>query len=445
MVNTQSIMIKRLAALLVAVFVVVVLAVPSFGYTDNSTNNVDFNDQPIPNAPYLGNSSDTYNARYVFGNENAYQYSVCATGADDIYCAGYFTNNNQTTYYILCASRTSGCSFTTCIDYGAGSYTISGQHRDMTSTYNDLYYRITSGTYNANSVVPSVPMFETLNDALNAINDWIDNPPVSSQPLSLALQPGNVAYIDITNTNATITLTQHTSVAYWQLTSTQYIGASNSLPSSGFTVPIAGTGMIDWVGVGRKTVQGQYNDWTSVNQISGSASDHQHVYAIVVNPLQNNVTTGSGLDVSSVANGIINISVDPAWSVKIYQLENQFSLGIDSNTQSGDTGTGTYDSNTGQWTYTNDQTGESFDQQFGGMTTPDSQFDSIHDFLENIANTISGFFSGAINAVSTLVGAGSSFFGVLGGLYSWLPPAVYSVLVSALIIVITIGVIKVFV
>lgn len=435
---------KNIVTILIAFMIIVsILTVSSFAYTDNSTNGIDFEGQPIPYTSDI--PSNTWLAsngfNYSIDENNNYYNAYCAiTSVDTSTYVFAIPDTDFWRYYAVSVESNARIYWTI--------YSTSSTSNAIINTYDSnsgYYYKQFASINNTLGRTPQVPIFDTEADGLLAVKDWIENPPVDT-PLtgafSTTLQPGYAMYIDITNLNPTVQLTQTTSVGYWGLGATQFCGVTSSIPN-----PITEdsvTQIIDWHGTGRADAYGKYTSWYSNLTVSGITSDHGHAYFAIINPLNNTAPSTSGLDVPALPNGIITVNISNSNSVKIYPMSTTFNLG-NYGSESGDVSATGVSDGSGGLTFVDDQTGDTYIQEYGGLTQPENTATTIHDFLQSIANSITGFFSGAIGAVSTLVNAGKDFFGVLVGLYAWLPPAVYAVLTSALVIVITIGVIKVFI
>lgn len=106
-------------------------------------------------------------------------------------------------------------------------------------------------------------------------------------------------------------------------------------------------------------------------------------------------------------------------------------------------------SETGTVTWLN-QDGEVSAPSVGGTSyvpedvSTESIIDQIKNILSSIVSEIKNLFSFGYEAVNTLVGLMRDFVSIFQQLYDWLPSEVYSALISAIIVAITIGVFKVF-
>lgn len=73
---------------------------------------------------------------------------------------------------------------------------------------------------------------------------------------------------------------------------------------------------------------------------------------------------------------------------------------------------------------------------------PVSEETNIFGLLSRFVNQIVGLITNASHSISQLISAGSGFMQNLAGLFTWLPQPVYTCLVSALIIAVSVGVFK---
>lgn len=459
---------KKNVAVFLAVFVLFVsLSLPSFAYTDTSSNGVDFSDQPIP-------ALSSYDASSVMSH--GIQVASAKSGASYLYTDVYYAsvptqqgklNEDVYTFYnnangrIYCASNSKFSVVRVRFYPNNGNTTDTNTvSSTLNSTYNLYYTSWYCADYS--DVLPTIPCFSSEDDGLTAVQDWINNPPVSVTPHSLnySIPAGYVAYFEIPSNEtirASVTTTSGVPLtpAQWASTNVLY-GYSSSLPSGAFTLPITGSTSFSW-NTGKTNLFGKSQHWSWLGTINTSSK-----YYFISNPTYSNVvgtnSNGSSMivDNPSATNGYVDVYLSSVIDVKLFPLKSTITYdpsigaygGIDDGA-SGESYSVGYDDTTGQWV-TTDPTGNPVGVggvPIGGDNSIDSipTSDTIVDWLENIARTIGAFFRGAVGAVTTLVSAGSDFIHALVGLYSWLPGSVYAVLSSALILVIVIGVIKVFV
>lgn len=140
-------------------------------------------------------------------------------------------------------------------------------------------------------------------------------------------------------------------------------------------------------------------------------------------------------------------------TVKLYPLTSMAAVGqgqtIDvGNDDSENVGSG--DISNGTWT--NGDGNVFTPPQGGGNGTGSSQnpLEAISSTVEHLGEVLNQFVAGLstiltvpVEAIQTLINNGSAFVSQLSGLYSWLPTQVYSTLTSAIILCITVGVLKV--
>lgn len=392
---------------------------------------------------------------------------VLTSSSAPVYCFAYSVYNSGTYY-----GKVSFCSETN-FSVSISRYSYANDSFIDSITRSDSHYDSSSQLYYSDSFTNSIerdtytyyiPYFSTISDGLAAVRDYIDNPPDSGpalEPFSYSLAPGNVIFIDVSGSDPTdvAVLTSSTGFSYSasELQNTnQAFGYLDSIPSS-FTLPLSGTNNIPWAPAGNANLYGKYQHKT--RSVYAYSSNHQ--YFVVVNPTYDPYTLASGVvgdnvafayDNSNATNSYIDISGFSARAFKVYSLNSQLiydSGGWSSVTETdGPSYSGSYDSTTQTWTTVNDTSGEPESPPLGGTNNIESDAttsETIFAWLETIASSIGSFFRGSIGAVTSLVASGSEFFRSISGLYSWLPSPVLSVLLNALIIAITIGVIKVFI
>lgn len=418
--KNSSVVLRVASATLAAVFLFCSLSLPSFAV---SQNNLSFEALPVLSS--LSTDSLRSSGKYVFTNY------VSGALFDDIYPC-YVSGGNISGYVIFSPSYHESTCISICRASGSAN-AMSGNVITSILNYNFYYGRF---VYSMSIAESNIPFYDTFEDACADFNTFINGGAGLANPVSLTkdVPAGNALYIQIpTNATVSISCTMTSEVAHPQSWITnQYWGTASGYPSSIAGNP-SGSTPISWNGYGDKTIFNRYKSFYWNGTVSSSDG-----YIFIVNPY------ASIDEYDQSFNPTIYVSVDQAKGYKYYQLTGGISSNGTIGQQSdGTTASGEYDSSTGQWTSVNDSTGLPWSPSEGGgnlITT-----NSINDWLRTIATQISNFFQGAIGAVTTLVSAGSAFINQLISLYSWLPAPVYAVLSSALIIVITIGVIKVFV
>lgn len=267
----------------------------------------------------------------------------------------------------------------------------------------------------------------------------------SSRTISTTLVPGNAMWIQLDTSQSTFSLSLSTDFYYYTgLFSGSWDGNTQSLGfASSFlantSYPFAGMNVINWSKGDKTNLFGQTKTgvYTLTDQAIPSA------WLCIYNPLYTgHMDSENNLDY----NGNINITCSSVSSIRVVSLSagvgainNQWDM-----TSSPDGGTYSADiDEDGNISWINDQTGDPGDPQFGGNNWVSSVTDNFNSWLDSVVNGFFGIFTGTHHAIQTLVGYGSDFMSSLMSLYAWLPGAVFSVLQSALILIITIGVLKV--
>lgn len=181
-----------------------------------------------------------------------------------------------------------------------------------------------------------------------------------------------------------------------------------------------------------------------------------NTYLVIYNPVIRSVSGSVGG--ASNANNVyhynkgISVTMEGFYSpVKYYKLESTVTTsGVESAPSNG-----TFEDSESTETFNTDGTsngvvdssGNNVNLQDGGGDLIPSAT-SIGDYLRNLNATVSDFannfvelLSAPISHVRQLISAGTEYFGVIRGLYAWLPSSVQSTIESALIVSISIGVI----
>lgn len=421
---------KKYVAIFCVVFMLFsLISMSAFAYTDTSTNGIDFTDQPYSYDDYHSMSSQV-----VIGYSGTSPYGLYFRTENEFYC---FTVTNGSSFKVYVISDQGGAGQLVFNNSGSG-FTC-----DTRIQSSDYYYSQATNTYLSYMDSTLMPNFSTYQDGLNAFIDWIENPPSSggtSYSLNISLPAGNILIAQtggISDNHYYLETTGGTTGATVKpgLNNIQ-TGYYNSLPSS-FTLPSNSLSYPPyWVGTGKQSIFGTYN-----RQCYGSTVDSSYTYFVVGNPMYPNDNSAEG----GRLNAALTVQIDNVITYKVIDLKTGYVSGILTGTNDGSSYIDYhYDENSRQWVGIN-QNGVEADPVLGGQNDYMNTPSTVNDWLENIAHQISNFFTGAIGAASTLINAGRDFFNVLTGLYSWLPPAVFSVLSSALIIIITIGVIKAFI
>lgn len=411
----NAILLVLCLVLLLSVFTLSVSASPSdFFEITSSMGRVNLGDTRVnttsPNSVYLATVVSPYNRLYAFFTDSSIKTNAYTV----------------TLYHPGGASAGVSCAL--------GSASLSGS----------VYYNVfTGGTPDGASNVPS---YATLEDALSAFTAE----PVAPSPLEYSLPPGNVAYIPIPSGQSsaiTYTLTTTYYMAFGNNDTSrinQVVTVMSSLPSSSNNIAPSSP-KIPWTNNGNVNLLG-----VSANKIyQGSIpTNYGGQYLVIVNPMTMPSQTGL-IGGDTYTNGSINISVTAvSGSPHIYPMTESLTItpgdGIGSESSYDDTGyTYEVDPETGEVIWTDPSGGSSAPVAGGNnpMPTPNT----IFDWLRNISQQLSDFLRGPVQAVQVVVSAIRNFMGSFTQLYQWLPSPVYSLITSALMIALTIGVIKIFV
>lgn len=301
-----------------------------------------------------------------------------------------------------------------------------------------IYYALASSFSVLNPVIPS---FSSQSEALTSILDYIENGSAVTSSFSYSLPPGNVAYIEMGNTSA-IKL----SMDFPELSNTfgtpfskanSAYALVDSLPTVGSSVA-SGT-VIPWVKSGRLNLIGQTSE-ASFGPVGPIATR----YVAVINPSYYDHVLATG---TYRQNPPIQIDALNVLSIQVYPLQSAYTFDNDTGqvttTIAGDAYVGDVDADTGD-IYWTDPDGGSSAPDLGGNNLPEAG-NSIFDTLRNIASDFSEFLKGPVSAVRVVVSSIREFMSSFTQLYTWLPSPVYNLITSALMIAITIGVIKIFV
>lgn len=437
--KNNSVVIRVVTATLAAVFLFFSISIPTFAASSSSGMTLLPYDTSF-SGTYMYNSQLPSNATLFYQRQissSSYYDNIGISNQDNTY-ACYYMNGSTVNMAFF---RDSDETFT--VYWGERENSSSRCNTAISSWIPDEQnnpivgkQRAIGGIYSSSTSIRNSEwtLFDSLDDATNAFLSFAQG--AEPQEFNISISPGYALFIDIHGLSGVQgSLSTTTSKAFASPhTSNQTLSYQNALPSG--NVSPQGNG-ISWQGNGNKDLFGRYKSW------SATLIPNNYNYIAIYNPVH--IDTYVDPEHEDF-NGSISVHVNKAYS--------ETTILIPLNTEL--TGTGTvgtvttedqkpvvYDETTGTWIPTN-QDGTPYTPSPYGDYMP-STVNSIHDWLQNIANLISGFFNGAIGAVTTLVGAGSAFINQLVSLYSWLPAPVYAVLSSALILVITIGVIKVFI
>lgn len=447
---------KVIPITLTAIILISCICNPTLAYSQNytiprvdNTWNYDTPPQWDIMAPvgtfYKGN--DPCELRVAYQAENPSNVTLYVIPKQTKISNGYY-------YYFVGDSPFQPCYNAYC-DVPVGYYNFSGSHgyaSDATTYDNITLYTSTIDNFDVWGAMPlsnfqlnyPSPYIKMVNSTNDALNDYIYGHPLNPYHIDYSLPAGNVAYLEIADDfdgfNLSCKFPENSSIVgppWWSITS-RY-GFADELPTS--TTNFNSLTLIDW----EKADSGNLFGLTQNAKFDPVGPFVQHKYLVIYNPLYYGGTDNGPYE--WIDNPSINISVEAA-SIKVYALNSSIGPGQSSGSAQVNTITEGYVKDgeineNGNITWSEDGV-ESTEPITGGSNTPGTA-QTIYSFLENIANQLTGFFQGAIGAVNTVVSAISNFVNSLKGLYMWLPGPVYSLLTSAIMIAITIGVIKVFI
>lgn len=375
-------------------------------------------------------STDGISPSYIFTNHvssSSYVYSAY-TGYSEAVYVGYVLTSPKRIVFL-----SSGPASVTISSPNEGTTTIT-----LTGRSGDYYfvrYGFADDSSNTITPNPDIPTYSDLNAFVEDVSSTLYN------SLTYSLPPGNIAFIQVPSAGASYTL--KTRMPESVLGSNHYPGNNqvltlvNSLPSGG-SAP--SSPLIPWQQDGALSVLGLSRNATY------SGTNASAGYLCVVNPLYYSGTANGPYEFLS--NGSIDITIDFQSGLWVYPLDSSLGftsgLGINVDTEIiNDPFTGTVDPDTGEITWIDSSGGSSAPVTGGGNLVSTSE--TIFDFLRNIADEISTFLKGPIQSIQTVVAAIRQFLSSFTQLYIWLPSPVYNLITSALMIALTIGVIKIFV
>lgn len=313
-----------------------------------------------------------------------------------------------------------------------------------------------------NDFVNGIPVFFSLDDAINAVTNFINNDTSSdiiSYTTHVSLEPGTVLYIGY-NPNIDLNITGTTRFPMRSSfiggnfpDSSQTFSFASSLPQSGTSFPLPNAQKLPWIKDEPYNILGQSFNAKLGNFVLASSS--QGFYAIH-NPYFVNVENfnASG-DLNT--NSTLELDISGYTSLRIYPLQDEilnssspddFNIYWEgSSTDNGD-GTGTV-----SWTPTAVDGSDvsnigsnpnNLGINGGGNLDSSSIIQDIKNTLDRFVENFISFVSAPISHIQQLISAGSGFMSALQGMYAWLPAQIQGYLISALTIIIAIGVFKVF-
>lgn len=270
---------------------------------------------------------------------------------------------------------------------------------------------------------------------------------VEGVPGTFDLPAGYVGYLHLYDPTVEITLTttmnRYSSIGGgWNANQTYKSGTT--LPYGSRQFPSSGSSVILW----NKDASGQTNLLGQTKAARRTFNGSANLIEIY-NPYYQDAGGNSedGNTAQATINNTIHGSTVGIMSWVIYPVEDNMSAsnfsGIDSTLPDGTTGNPAINDGNNNWTSFEDSEGNQYIPPEGGLNAPVGG-SSITDILNNFFTRFFGLFTEGHDAIRNLTQQASEFVSHLSELYSWLPPQVLSVLTSAIILAIIIGVLKVF-
>lgn len=337
-------------------------------------------------------------------------------------------------------------------------YFNSDSSNPISATLNSTY-NVYQGWYYgwSRDPVSDIPVFTSTSAMFTDFNEFIiDYVPESSAfdfETTVEVPSGSVAYIGIPSSGSLSIIAKTTMPMYTSIGSNtwsnvpQRVKQVSSLPNSTTTFPLAGSAIPNW------TKTEPYN-WlnqsksavTSTTSWSGSNGNFLTFY----NPVY--YMDGS----IQASTNTVYLTISGYSSIRIYPLQNDMSITAGSTSTSPTDYDGYWDATitdngdgTGSVTY-NPSEGSNLPPTPTSNQYNTGTSSSIIDYINQINQTLTNFAESFINLlkapvahIQQLVSAGSDFVSQLSSLYSWLPAEVYNTLTSAIILCISVGVLKV--
>lgn len=361
---------------------------------------------------------------------------------ENLYCFCYPTYTGSDRYNVLlCYDSTSSNSPISFYKYNSGTVsTNTPSSWNVNSTYNIKYYGQWNNFPASNVNLDNVPVYSDLNTGLEAVRSYIDNPPPSGDITNngnaiIVVNPGNVAYIGYNSAtfnfliNLDKPVSNFSSNARYGFATELPSGVLTFTPSSGNSLPL------------RKSVPdllGRSATWV------GSVDTDTIGYFIVYNPVYDlNGNTNKPIRVT-VTLGYMNVTQFPLTATDIggdiVSSGNSDNFYISDGMQGG--------TDLPSYIYSNtDQSGNVTTSP--ALTVPVTPYNytepsngSAESGLQGFLQQILDLLSAPIKHIQNLYNSAVSFFNYLTSLWSWLPPELITIITSALVVLVVIGVVK---
>lgn len=377
---------------------------------------------------------------------------------EDYTFLGTYVLRNISSSYVACG-WVNGDFVVASFDDGVNVTVVQGvSSQSVTLIQEDSVYGLNYRALSYGSVYPDLeqfgPQFSSLSAFLSSaavVLSGLNSSVVSSSQFEIPA--GYVAYFSLSDLSNDLkiytTFNNYNNIfgqsgSAWDTNQTFRFGAS--LPTSGLTYPVSGSSVFRWFkdASGKTDLLGRTKSAVAVLHPTSNMIEIYNPYHVA-----NGESLGwnSGNSEFKTHNSMFFSSAGVT-NFRLYPLSDEFSLASDTGViSSSDTGftdftDGFINSDTGE-VYYQDNHGNYGVPVAGGTNAPVND-ESITDILSGFISRFMGLFSAGHNAIRVLSQNASDFMSRLAMLYQWLPPEVLSVLSSAIILVIIIGVLKVF-
>lgn len=415
-----------------------------------ATNDEYFNVMPL-NAISSLDTNTIKDQGYHLGKNgnNALQYY--GTDLSDVYLIGVSTGNGYYNIYgVRDASLPLNGSYNSFAAVTNNSYNVV--NFTSASVYDGFYYIQGRQTFwNNDSTQALFPYFSSIEDGITALKDYISGSSVISYENYVYIEPGYILFAvtegGTLDLETTMPVNNSLSIVGVPWDSTSRIAFGVDRPTSGTQYNTDNFGSrIDW----KKAPNGNSNfiglQKEAVAHYEDLPSDGSFV--AIMNPAY----YGDSV-VNPSVNGYIRAKFSNGGAYVKYSMKTNLTLGLggimepvitsDNGWSDGAIAIPTTNGAILDNDYIYENTSKpavSFDD--GGQNSLEDSNDDVQG-IGGLLNRIIKFLSSPIEHIQNLFNAGSTFFGFLSSLWSWIPPEISSVLVSAVIVLLVIGVIKV--
>ena len=398
-------------------------------------------------------TSSTY-VGYI-GNYNYYM----SCNSSDVYASFVY---NGSSIWLFMASPNSGV---TGYAMKRDSFNNVTDSANLTSSLNGFYYAPIFGTfseYALNNSSSSLPYYSSVEDFISAVSGVY----VPPQTYPIGFDNGYLLVLDLaaSGTSFSFDLTSTSDVKSDWLTgkfpyANQSYWFSSQLPDSNSVIPPSNATLISWSKDSTKPDDWLGRSYYMASTLSGTSSAR---YLYIYNPplhmgANSNQTNARVPNKRMVVNGLYEGYVNGSY---LYNTSGVLSLtnvgNIRGTVDIDDSGYFVVSSGAvhvyqlttsgGSIVPTDDpyiQTvGGNTDMSDLGYASLEENISGINDILNNFVSTITNLFSVPISHIQQLIESGQSFFQVFIHIFDWLPVELSSLIQSALVVMIIIGVIK---